>query len=377
MLPATGSSLNGPIGRQRRYTWTRASLDDIKTIKRELGGTVNDVVLAAISGGFRDLLIARGERPEPHMIRSLIPVSVRAPGEESIYENRVSVLLADLPVDIADPVERLAVVRARLSALKDSKEALAGEAIVALGRYAPYLPAAVGVRLAYRLPQREIVTVTTNVPGPPMRLYAMGRKLVEIVPYVPIATSLRTGVSIFSYCDRITFGVTGDYETTPDLEVLADGITRGIEQLLEAARHHVQSATAKSSPPKAAQSEPAQAKPAEDRPNPAKPAQAKPAQAKPAQAKPAQAKPAQPEPSPAKPAQAKPSPAKPAQAKPAHPEPGPVKPAHARPRPVKPALARPSPAKPALARPAQAKPAVARPAQAKPARAKSGQAKAG
>jgi diacylglycerol O-acyltransferase len=236
LLPATGSSLNGPIGRQRRYTWARASLGDIKAIKRELGGTVNDVVLAAISAGFRDLLIARGEEPEPHMIRSLIPVSVRAPGEENIYENRVSVLLADLPVDLADPVERLTAVTARMSALKESKEAMAGEAIVALGRYAPYLPAALVVRLAYRLPQREIVTVTTNVPGPRQPLYALGRRLVEIVPYVPIATTLRTGVSIFSYCDGITFGVTGDYETTPDLELLAEGISRGIAELLEAAK---------------------------------------------------------------------------------------------------------------------------------------------
>jgi WS/DGAT/MGAT family acyltransferase len=233
--PATGSSLSGPIGRQRRYTWARASLDDVKTIKRELGGTVNDVVLAAISSGFRALLLDRGEQPEPHMIRSLIPVSMRAPGDEGICENRVSVLLAELPVDLADPVERLDAVRARLSALKESKEAMAGEAIVALGRYAPYLPAALGVRLAYRLPQREIVTVTTNVPGPRQPLYAMGRRLAEIIPYVPIATSLRTGISIFTYCDKVTFGITGDYATTADLQVLADGIAAGIAELLEAA----------------------------------------------------------------------------------------------------------------------------------------------
>ena len=104
LWPATGSSLSGQIGQQRRYTWARASLDDVKKIKRELGGTVNDVVLAAISGGFRALLLARGEQPEPHMVRSLVPVSVRAVGEENIYENRVSAMLADLPVHIADPV---------------------------------------------------------------------------------------------------------------------------------------------------------------------------------------------------------------------------------------------------------------------------------
>ena len=126
LWPATGSSLNGPIGRQRRYTWARVPLDDVKAIKQALGGTVNDVVLAAISGGFRSLLLARGEEPGPHMVRSLVPVSVRAPGEENVYENQVSALLADLPVHLADPAERLAAVQAELRTLKASKEAMAG-----------------------------------------------------------------------------------------------------------------------------------------------------------------------------------------------------------------------------------------------------------
>ena len=105
LRPATASSLSGHIGRQRHYTWARASLADVKTIRRALGGTVNDVVLAAISGGFRAVLLARGEQPGPHMVRSLVPVSVRAPGEESLYDNRVSAVLPDLPVHIADPVD--------------------------------------------------------------------------------------------------------------------------------------------------------------------------------------------------------------------------------------------------------------------------------
>ena len=235
--PATQSSLCGPIGRQRRYTWARASLKDVKKIKRELGGTVNDVVLAAISNGFRALLLARGEEPGPHMVPSLVPVSLRGAGEEGIYENRVSVLVANLPVHLADPRERLEAVRAEMSALKASNEAAAGEALIALGRLTPYPLASLAVRLAYLLPQREIVTVTTNVPGPRQPLYAMGRKLVEIIPYVPIATTLRTGVAIFSYCDMLTFGITGDYDSMPDLEVLAHGIEDGVTELLKVARH--------------------------------------------------------------------------------------------------------------------------------------------
>jgi WS/DGAT/MGAT family acyltransferase len=124
--PATGSSLSGPIGRQRRFTWARASLKDVKTIRREMGGTVNDVVLAVISGGFRGLLLARGEEPGPHMVRSLVPVSVRAAGEENIYDNRVTAVLADLPVHLAGPEERLAAVRAGLAALKTSGKRSSG-----------------------------------------------------------------------------------------------------------------------------------------------------------------------------------------------------------------------------------------------------------
>ena len=233
--PTARSSLSGHIGRQRRYTWARASLDDVKTIKRQLGGTVNDVVLAAISGGFRTLLLARGEQPGPHMVRSLVPVSVRAPGEENVYENQVSAVLADLPVHVADPVARLAAVQAELQTLKTAKEAMVGEALTSLGRYTPFPFASWWVRLAFGLPQRDIVTVTTNVPGPRQPLYGMGRQILEIIPYVPIATTLRTGISIFTYCDHVTFGITGDFAANPDVDVLAHGIEQGVAELLKAA----------------------------------------------------------------------------------------------------------------------------------------------
>jgi diacylglycerol O-acyltransferase / wax synthase len=234
LWPATGSSLSGHIGQQRRYTWARASLDEVKTIKREFGGTVNDIVVAAISGGFRELLLARGEQPEPHKVPSLVPVSIRAPGEENVYENRVSAVVVYLPVHVADPVERLAAVRTALSDLKASKEEMVGEALIALGRYTPFPVVSRGVRLAFSLPQREIVTVTTNVPGPRQQLYAMGRPLVEIIPYVPIATTVRTGISIASYCGNVTFGITGDFAANPDLDVLARGMEHGVAELLEA-----------------------------------------------------------------------------------------------------------------------------------------------
>jgi diacylglycerol O-acyltransferase / wax synthase len=244
LWPVPATSLSGRIGRQRRYTWARASLADVKAIKRELDGTINDVVLAAISGGFRALLLSRGEQPGPHLVRTLVPVSVRAPGQENVYENQISALLADLPVHIADPTERLAAVRAELTTLKESREIMVGEALVALGRYTPFPVASRTIRLLLGLPQREIVTVTTNVPGPRQPLYALGRRLLEIIPYVPIASTVRIGVSIFTYCGNVTFGITGDFGTSPDLEVLAGGIEDGLAELLDAARRNRGSAAA-------------------------------------------------------------------------------------------------------------------------------------
>jgi len=249
--PAARSSLSGQIGRQRRYAWARASLDDIKTIKRAFGGTVNDVVLAAIGSGFRALLLARGEQPGPHEVPSLVPVSLRAPGEESIYENRVSATVADLPVHIPDPVERLTAVRTELESLKAGKEAMVGEALVGLGRYSPYPLASWWVRLLFWLPQREIVTVTTNVPGPRQPLFGMGHRLEEIIPYVPIAGRVRTGISIFSYCGTITFGLTGDFAANPDLDVLARGVEHGVAELLAAARKRSQPTAANGGRPRA------------------------------------------------------------------------------------------------------------------------------
>ena len=205
---------------------------------------MNDVVLAAISGGFRGLLLARGEEPGPHMVRSLVPVSVRAPGQENIYDNRVTAVLADLPVHLAGPEERLAAVRAGLEALKASREEIVGEEVASLFGYSPYPLVTWWVRLALGLALRDVVTVTTNVPGPGQPLYGMGRRLLEIIPYVPIAAAVRTGIAIFSYCGDLTFGITGDFEASPDLDVLARGIEHGVAELLAAARRHRRQAAA-------------------------------------------------------------------------------------------------------------------------------------
>jgi len=229
--PAKASTLIGEVGRQRRYAAVSASLRQVKAVCETYGVTVNDVALTAATAAFRSLLLARGEPCNPNTVRSLVPVSVRARGDEGILDNRVSCLLADLPVHVREPVDRLRAVHAHLAHLKTLKEAEAGAAVNDLATREPFVFVAPLVRIAFRLPQRNIVTVTTNVPGPRDALYLLGRRMVRLLPYVPIASRVRIGVAILSYCDELTFGVTGDYDTA-DVGLLSREISRALDELL-------------------------------------------------------------------------------------------------------------------------------------------------
>jgi WS/DGAT/MGAT family acyltransferase len=235
--PTPVSSLNGPIGPHRRYGWASTTVDDIKSVRKSLGGTFNDVVLAAITHGFRSLLLSRGESVD-RVVRTLVPVSVRprdttgrAVGDGT-FENKVSAMFAELPVGIGDPVDRLQAVTAQMEGLKESKQALAGEALTSMGGFAPPMLLALGMRLATRVAQRNVNTITTNVPGPQMPLYVAGSRMLKAYPYVPLAGQIRIGIAIFSYDGQVNFGVTGDHDATEDLDVICGGIEAGMDRLL-------------------------------------------------------------------------------------------------------------------------------------------------
>jgi diacylglycerol O-acyltransferase / wax synthase len=236
--PTPQSSLNGPIGPHRRYAWASTSVEDIKLVRKGLGGTFNDVVLAAITHGFRELLLSRGEDVE-RVVRTLVPVSVRPRNDagmavgDGTFENKVSAMFAELPVSIEDPVDRLHAITAQMEGLKDSKQALAGEALTSMSGFAPPMLLAMGMRLATRAAQRNVNTVTTNVPGPQFPLYAAGRRMVRAFPYVPLGGQMRIGIAIFSYDGEVNFGITGDYDTTKDLDVLTAGIEDGMSQMVK------------------------------------------------------------------------------------------------------------------------------------------------
>jgi WS/DGAT/MGAT family acyltransferase len=232
MRPLGSSSLVGPVGPHRAWSCAQIRLRDVKTVRTALGGTINDVVLTVVAGGLRDLLEARGEPVENRTIRALVPVSVRTPGEKGVYNNRVSAMFAELPVGLSDPGARLAAVRKQMDGLKESKQAVAGEVLTSLSGFAPPMLLALGARLAARSPSLGLQTGVTNVPGPQQPLYTLDRRLLESFPFVPLIGHVRTSIAIFSYDGGLYFGVTGDYETSSDIDILTKGVKRAMKKLL-------------------------------------------------------------------------------------------------------------------------------------------------
>jgi WS/DGAT/MGAT family acyltransferase len=230
----TARSLNGPSGPHRRWEWTQAELGEVKRIRMALGGTVNDILLAAISRGFRDLLAGRGQLTEGQVVRSLVPVSVREQSEKGALTNRVSAVLVNLPVGESDPGKRVTVLREQMDDVKESRQAVGAQALTELAGFAAPTLLAVGSRLGFRFPQPVMQTTTTNVPGPRFPLYLLGRRMVEIHPYVPIGNNMRIVIGIFSYLDQLNFGITADFDAVPDIGVLSGGIRAGIDELLAA-----------------------------------------------------------------------------------------------------------------------------------------------
>jgi WS/DGAT/MGAT family acyltransferase len=233
MRPVHGSSLIGPIGPHRSYSWAAVRLTDVKEVRAALGGTVNDVVLTVITNGFRELLESRGESvSHDQVVRTMVPVSVRRRGEKGVYNNRVSAVFAGLPVGLEDPAARLESIRAEMDGVKSSKQAVAGDVLTSLSGFAPPGLLALGSRLVTASPRLNMHTATTNVPGPQQPVQTLGRRMLESYPFVPVVGSIRIVVAIFSYDGGLYFGVTGDYDGAPDVGVLSSGIERGMSELL-------------------------------------------------------------------------------------------------------------------------------------------------
>ena len=238
LRPAAASSLTGPVTTMRRYATVEVSLEDVARVRDRFEVTINDVALAAITDSFRTMLIRRGERPQRNSVRTLVPVSVRSNDAADKTDNRVSVMLPYLPVEKADPVQQLRTVHARMTRAKGSGQRQAGNIFASAANAIPFPFTAWTVRALTRLPQRGVVTLATNVPGPRKRLRVMGREVIRLLPIPPLAMQLRTGIAIMSYADHLVFGIIGDYDAAPDVDELANGVERAVVRLTSISAGH-------------------------------------------------------------------------------------------------------------------------------------------
>ena len=223
------TTLNVPIGATRRFGVVRTSLSAVKATGHELGGSVNDVLLAACTAGLRELMLSRGERPPAAGVRAMVPMNIRHAGEQLSLGNRVSSLFVDLPVAAEEQAARFKGVTEQTQRLKSSRAALGAETMADVAGLAPPVLHSAIARALYA---KRLFNITiTNVPGPRVPLYALGAPLRAVYPLVPLAADHSIGVAIFSYMDEISIGVSADRDACPDLDVMLEAIDQELARL--------------------------------------------------------------------------------------------------------------------------------------------------
>jgi WS/DGAT/MGAT family acyltransferase len=235
LAPAPPSPYNpGAIGPDRRFTWVRCSLADLKAIKNNLGGTVNDVVLTVVTRALRHHLDRRGELEPGQTLKAFVPVSVRTEDQQGSLGNQVSGMVATLPISCDDPAVCLRRISDELQGLKDSGQAVGAQALTELSGFAPPNIMSQAARVLAR--QRFFNLVVTNVPGPQFPLHLGERELRDIFPMVPLAKNQALGVAILSYNGGMNFGLVGDFDELHDIEDLADDFRAAVKELAAAAK---------------------------------------------------------------------------------------------------------------------------------------------
>jgi len=246
---APPTSINTSITPHRKFAFTQMSLDDVKHVKNSLGGTVNDIVLAMCAGALRRYFDERGEVLEGPLV-GMIPISVRAEGEQGAMGNRVSSMLVSLASDIDDPIERLAAIRNATKNAKEQDKAIGADTLTNWAEFAAPAIAARAARLYSNMKiadrHRPLFNVTiSNVPGPPFPLYCAGARLVALYPMGPIMEGGALNMTVMSYMDTMNFGLVACAETIPNVESIARYLDDSLDELMKLAN-------AKEAPAKAA-----------------------------------------------------------------------------------------------------------------------------
>ena len=232
-MAAPNSPYNTGIGSHRKVSFLSASVDDFKRVKNAHGGTLNDVVLSTVAGALGKHMRANGHDTTELELRAMVPVSVRAESEHGALGNRVSAMMAPLPVWCEDPVERLRLISATMGDLKGSGQAVGAQILTQLADFAPPTIAAQASRLQPR--QRFFNLVVTNVPGPQFPLYMLGREMDTLHPMVPLARNQALCVGIMSYNGRLNYGLVGDYDAMEDLDEFRDFLGEAIDEVVASA----------------------------------------------------------------------------------------------------------------------------------------------
>ncbi len=231
--PAPPSPFNVDIGPHRRYTFLDADLAEFKAIKDSLGGTLNDVVLASVSLALGRYLRRQGEHTEGLVLKAMVPVSVRTKEQRGALGNKVTAMWAPLPVGVENPADCLRRVAKSMEDLKRSGQAVGAQVLTNLAGFAPPTILSQAARLQARQPFFNLVV--TNVPGPQIPLYMLGRRLLVLYPVVPLAQRQALGIAVMSYDGHLGFGLLGDYDALPELETIAQDLKWAIASLARAA----------------------------------------------------------------------------------------------------------------------------------------------
>lgn len=235
--PVPDTPLNADISEQRRYATVATDLDDYKRVRKAHGGTVNDVVLAVVTGAVRTWLLTRGEPVTAQTaVRAMVPVSVRGDDEPGALGNQVSSYLVRLPVGEPNPVVRLHQVSYAMRAHKETGQAVGADALVALSGFAPPTLHAMGIRVATSFTPRLFNLLITNVPGAQKQMYIAGTKLLESYAVPPLLHNQVLAIGVTSYNGMLYFGVNADRDAMSDVDVMPDLLGEALEELLEAAR---------------------------------------------------------------------------------------------------------------------------------------------
>jgi WS/DGAT/MGAT family acyltransferase len=231
---AAPTPFNERVSPHRRFDWLVLAVDDLKAVRRALGGSLNDVVLATVAGAVRRFLEQRRFPVEGLDFRVMAPVSVRAENERGRLGNRVSAWIVPLPLAEPDPAVRLRTIAARTEELKQARQAVAAQVLTQAADWTPATLLALGARNVTR--QLPFQLVVTNVPGPQVPLYLFGSRMLESYPVVPLLDGLGLGIALFSYDGKLCWGVNADWDLVPDLDAFVACLDESFEELRALAR---------------------------------------------------------------------------------------------------------------------------------------------